>query len=135
MTAAEAKGHSAPCSNRDYDFFYRGLEQGRLLVQRCTGCGTLRSLPTPCCANCHSLEWAEQELSGEGSVFSYVVHHHPPLPGFVTPHPIALVEMREGIRLMAAMDGTDPGDMSVGAGVKVEFLRRADVAAFRFTLA
>ena len=37
MTEPNPKGHNAPCSNRDFDFFYRGLEEERLLVQRCAG--------------------------------------------------------------------------------------------------
>jgi uncharacterized OB-fold protein len=132
MTDVDTRGHNAPCSNHDFDFFYRGLERGRLLVQQCSGCGKLRSLPTVCCDACHSLDWNEFELSGEGTVFSYVVHHHPPLPGLSVPHPIALVEMREGVRMMGAMDGTEIGENAIGTPVTAEFLRRGEVAAFRF---
>lgn len=129
---ANDRGHNAPCSNRDYDFFYRGLEQGKLLAQKCSGCGALRSLPSPACGKCGSLDWTEVELSGEGEIYSYVVHHHPPLPGFQVPHVIALVQLREGVRLLGAMDGTDPAEVAVGKPVRVEFLRRGDVAAYRF---
>lgn len=129
---SESAGHNAPCSNRDFDYFYAGLEAQRLLVQRCDGCGELRSLPTPGCGSCHSLDWSEHELSGQGEVFSFVIHHHPPLPMFEAPHPIALVAMREGVRLIGAMDGTDAGDVEIGMPVRVEFVRRGEVASFRF---
>lgn len=132
MTDSNAKGHNAPCSNRDFDFFYRGLEEEQLLVQRCQHCNQLRSLPSPGCANCGSLEWDAIPLSGEGEVYSYVTHHHPPLPGFSAPHPMALVTMDEGVRLLGAMDGTDPADLAIGRRVGVDFLRRDTVAAFRF---
>lgn len=132
MTNAEGRGHNAPCSNRDFDFFYQGLENEQLLVQRCTGCGILRSLPSPGCEACASLEWEPVELAGDGEIYSYVVHHHPPLPGFASPHPIALVIMGEGVRVLGAMDGTDPSDVKIGGRVKAEFLRRDTVAAFRF---
>jgi uncharacterized OB-fold protein len=132
MTSAETRGHNAPCSNRDFDFFYRGLESGRLLVQQCTGCGALRSLPSPACGHCQSLEWSERELRGDGTVFSFVIHYHPPLPGMASPHPIALVEMMEGVRILGAMDGTPVDGIGVGMPVKAEFLRRGDIAAFRF---
>jgi len=135
MTAADTKGHNAPCSNRDFDFFYRGLEARRLVVQQCSGCGNLRSLPSPACGLCHSLEWTERELSGEGKVFSYAIHYHPPLPGFAVPHPIALVEMAEGVRMLGAMDGTEPDAVAMGVPVVAEFLRRDSVAAFRFRTA
>lgn len=132
MTDANAKGHNAPCSNRDFDFFYRGLEDEQLLVQRCTQCRTVRGLPSPGCGNCGSLDWETQSLSGQGEVYSYVTHYHPPLPGFEAPHPIAVVTMDEGVRMLGAMDGTVPSDLAIGRRVGVEFLRRGDVAAFRF---
>ena len=68
-------------------------------------------------------------------MFSYVVHYHPPLPGFASPHPIALVDMAEGVRLMGAMDGTAPDAMAVGLPVSTGFLRRENLAAFRFAKA
>lgn len=132
MTESSARGHNAPCSNRDFDFFYRGLEDQQLLAQKCGKCGQLRSLPSPGCESCASLDWEPISLSGEGEIYSYVVHHHPPLPGFDGPHPIALVAMDEGVRLLGAMDGTDPAALKIGQRVKVEFLRRDTLAAFRF---
>lgn len=132
MTETATRGHNAPCSNRDFDFFYRGLEEGRLLVQQCSHCKRLRSLPSPGCDACASLEWEPVALAGEGEVYSYVTHYHPPLPGFAAPHPMALVAMDEGVRLLGAMDGIDPAELSVGRRVKVEFVRRDAVAAFRF---
>lgn len=132
MTEPNARGHNAPCSNRDFDFFYRGLVGKKLLVQKCANCGTLRSLPSPGCGNCGSLEWEPIALSGEGEVYSYVTHYHPPLPGFDVPHPMAVVAMDEGVRLLGAMDGTDPADMAIGRRVKAEFVQRDTVAAFRF---
>lgn len=132
MTDKAASGHNAPCSNRDFDFFYRGLEGQQLQVQRCSNCCQLRSLPSPGCENCSSLEWEPVALSGAGEIYSYVTHYHPPLPGFAAPHPMALVTMDEGVRILGAMDGTDPAEIKIGQRVSVEFLHRDTVAAFRF---
>lgn len=129
------RAHNAPCSNRDFDFFYEGLEREALLVQKCSGCGALRSLPSPACGQCRSLEWAAVPLSGDATIHSYVIHHHPPLPGFAMPHPIVVADMAEGVRLLGGMDGTDPSSLQIGLPIKVEFLRRGDVAAYRFCLA
>ncbi|WP_231639604.1 Zn-ribbon domain-containing OB-fold protein [Sphingomonas profundi] len=73
-------------------------------------------------------------LSGNGRIHSYTVHHHPPLPGFAVPHPIVIVALDEGIRMMGAMDGTPPEAMAIDLPVSVEFLRRGDSAAYRFRL-
>jgi uncharacterized protein len=74
-------------------------------------------------------------LCGRGRIHSYTVHYHPPLPGFATPHPVALVVMEEGVRFLGAMDGTDMSRLTIDLPVQVEFLRRDDVAAMRFRLA
>ena len=135
MADVDAKGHNAPCSNKDFDFFYRGLEAEQVLIQKCTSCGALRNPPSPSCPECRSFEWEAIPLSGEGKVHSFTVHHHPALPGFATPHPVVLADMDEGIRLLGAMDGTSPDAIRIGMPVRFEFLRRENVAAFRFRAA
>ena len=40
--------------------------------------------------------------SGKGTVFSFVVHHAPKVPGRTLPFVIALVELEEGVRSVAA---------------------------------
>jgi len=57
------------------------------------------------------------------------------LPDFKTPHPVVLADMAEGVRLLGAMDGTAPDDIRIGMPVRFEFLRRGNVAAFRFRAA
>jgi len=72
-TASRSQGHSAPCSNRDFDFHYEGLEAGRLLVQQCVHCGTLRNPPGPACPSCQSFAWKALALRGTGTIFSWTV--------------------------------------------------------------
>ncbi len=69
-----------PAANQDNAFFWDGIKRGKLLIQRCTGCQRLRHPPGPMCPKCSSLEWDTLEASGRGSVYSYVVAHHPPVP-------------------------------------------------------
>jgi uncharacterized protein len=126
------KKHRASCSNRDFDFFYEGLEAGKILVQRCTNCGELRTPPGPMCPYCNSLSWRACEMTGEGTIYSYIVHHYPPLPGFDTPHPVGLIALDEGVRLIAGLDGMQISEISIGVRVKAEFIRRGEVASVRF---
>ncbi|MDO9439057.1 Zn-ribbon domain-containing OB-fold protein [Hydrogenophaga sp.] len=127
-----AAGLPKPQSNRDFDFFYQGLEAGQLLVQCCSSCRKLRNPPGPMCPACHSLDWQAQPLKGNGTVFSYTVHHHPKLPSFDTPHVVVLVDMEEGVRVLGAMPGIDPERVQIGMQVQVEFLRRGETATFQF---
>jgi uncharacterized OB-fold protein len=129
-----SRGHSAPCSGEDFDFFYQGLETRQLLVQTCEACGVLRNPPSPSCMHCGSFDWSGRPVSGKGVVYSYITHHHPPLPGFETPHTVVLVELAEGLRLLGALAPDQQDRVSIGSEVSVEFLRREGVALFRFTL-
>lgn len=132
----EAKGPATkPVSNRDFDFFYQGLADGALLVQQCDGCGTMRCPPGPSCPECHSFAWTTRPLAGTGTVFSYTVHHHPPLAGFATPLPVALVEMDEAIRMIGPMDDTSLDRLHIGARVATTFVERDGVAGYRFVMA
>jgi len=85
-------------------------------------CGTLRHPPRPACAACHSFEWDTVEASGRGSVYSYVVVHHPQVPAFDYPLPIAVVELEEGTRLVADLLEVAADAVRIGMPVVVEFV-------------
>ena len=61
--------------------------------------------------------------AGSGTVFSYVVHHHPPVPGKKLPLVIALAELDEGVRVLGEMPGVSPEQVGIGMPVRIEFLR------------
>lgn len=111
----------APGVSDDTRFFWEGTRAGKLLIQRCRSCGTLRHPPAPVCIECHSFDWDTVESGGRGTVYSFVVMHYPEVPPFEHPNTIALVELDEGTRLVAQVVGASPGGVSVGQRVQVEF--------------
>lgn len=119
--AAPAGSRPRPLITRDNAFFWEGVATGELRIQRCRGCGTLRHPPRPMCGHCRSLEWDTVVSSGRGQVFSYAIHHHPPLPGFALPHPIVVVELEEGVRLVSSTVGIAPEELRIGLPVRVVF--------------
>ena len=123
--AKEAGGTPArrprPAINDDTAFFWDGARNGELLIQRCISCGTLRHPPRPMCGECGSLVWDTVRSSGRGEVYSFVVHHHPPVPGFEIPFVVALIELEEGTRLVSNLTGVAPEDVRVGMSVEVAF--------------
>ncbi len=123
---------SPPLSSLDYEFFYRGLAEGQLLVQKCTNCAAFRNPPGPMCPHCRSLSWIPFPCRGIGSVHSYTIHYHPPLPSFEVPHAIALVDMIEGFRQVGSLRTDDLQTIRIGMPVAIEFMRSGEVAAFRF---
>lgn len=113
-----------PPVSPDTAFFWAGTQQGELRVQRCGQCGALRHPPGPSCLSCGAVsDQGYQVAAGTGTVYSYVVHRHPPVPGKQLPLVIALVELTEGPRLMADLTGIDPGDVRIGMPVRATFLR------------
>ena len=110
-----------PGISDDTRFFWDGARAGKLLIQRCSACQTLRHPPGPVCPSCHSFEWDALQASGRGKVYSFVVMHYPEVPPFEHPNLIVLVELEEGTRLISQMVGIPPGDVRIGQAVQVEF--------------
>ena len=115
-----------PVISQDTAFFWDGLAAGELRIQRCPACGTLRHPPGPMCARCGCADPGCQVAAGTATVFSYVVHHHPPVPGKTLPLVIALAELDEGVRVLAEMPGLRPDQVWIGMPVRIGFLRVDD---------
>jgi uncharacterized OB-fold protein len=73
------------------------------------------------CPECQSLEWDTVEASGRGTVFSFVIPHHPPLPWFPEPYVVALVDLEEGTRIVSNVVGIAPDAVTVGLAVRVRY--------------
>ena len=112
----------APSVSPDTQFFWDGLREHRLLVQQCRGCDARRHPPRPMCPRCHSLEWEAIEASGRGTVVSFVLPRHPPMPFMGDDYIVALVELEEGTRLVSNLCDVAPGDASIGMPVEVCFV-------------
>jgi uncharacterized OB-fold protein len=110
-----------PVVNRDNAGFWEGVRQHRLLLQRCTACATPRHPWLPGCNACGGLGWDTVEASGEGTVYSYVVMHHPPFPAFDPPYAVALIELPEGVRMLGNVAGVPYDKVRIGLPVRVEF--------------
>ena len=111
-----------PAVGRDNAFFWEGVEQRELRIQKCGGCGVLRHPPAPLCARCGSTDQGYVVATGRGVVYSHVRHHYPPLPGVELPHTVLLVELEEGVRVISELAaGADPDAVRIGLPVQVAF--------------
>jgi len=115
-----------PAVNRDTAFFWEGTQQGELRIQQCRSCGALRHPPGPLCTQCGSPVRGHVVASGRGTVYSFVVHHHPPVPGKELPLVIALVDLEEGVRMLGELHDVDPGSVEVGQPVRSRMERVDD---------
>jgi uncharacterized OB-fold protein/acyl dehydratase len=123
---AEGSGEAKPVAptriqsprGHDNEWWWQAIDAGRLLIQRCKSCGTLRHPPRPMCGQCQSLEWDSIESSLEGEVYSHTEISYPRFPGYPTPLVCGLIELREGTRLVANIVGCDPNAVHIGMKVK-----------------
>jgi uncharacterized protein len=112
-----------PQMNLDTEFFWEGTKAGELRIQRCSSCGSLRHPPGPSCPACHAFERDFVVASGRGTVHSYVVHRHPPVPGREVPFVLVLVDLDEGVRMVGELlDGSPDDGVEIGAPVQVEMV-------------
>ncbi|HLJ01513.1 MAG TPA: Zn-ribbon domain-containing OB-fold protein [Bradyrhizobium sp.] len=79
--------------------FWDGTQAGELRLQRCDACTQAYFPPRPFCPACGSRKVSIFKASGRATLYSYVIHHRP-VPGFTPPYAIAVVELREGPRMM-----------------------------------
>ncbi|MFI1157336.1 bifunctional MaoC family dehydratase N-terminal/OB-fold nucleic acid binding domain-containing protein [Streptomyces sioyaensis] len=121
--AQPAPRRPRPVINRDNAGFWEGVARRRLLIQRCTGCRTLRFPWLPGCSRCGSPGWDTVEASGAGTVFSYVVLHHPPFPAFDPPYAVGLIELAEGVRMVSNIVGVPYDQVRIGMPVRLAFQR------------
>ncbi|WP_431816066.1 bifunctional MaoC family dehydratase N-terminal/OB-fold nucleic acid binding domain-containing protein [Gordonia jacobaea] len=136
-----------PSASRDTEFFWEGIAAHELRIQKLDD-GTLRHPPIPA-------TWKPRQpdgtvpvtdyvvASGTGTVYSYVVHRAPKVPGRALPFVVALVELdgfesvdsgdsgdsdddglplSSPVRLLAELRDVDPADVHIGQRVEAMFL-------------
>ncbi len=113
-----------PVPDRDTAPFWEGTRQGELRIQRCTACGRHVFYPRAVCPYCmaDSPEWVV--ATGRGTVYSFTtVHRTSDEFRAEVPFTVGLVELAEGVRMMARLDISEP---VVGMPVQVVFDRVSD---------
>lgn len=124
--AAEPARVVRPMISQDTAFFWEGTGVGELRIQRCPECHTVRHPPGPMCPSCGGSKPDHVVAAGTGEVFSYVVHHHPAVPGRSAPFVVALVELDEGVRMLGELLDVDPSQVRVGMPVELALTRVDD---------
>lgn len=95
-------------------FWDEALKQGKFLLQRPAGGGAAIFPPREFApGNSEALEWFE--ASGMGVIYSATwIQRKPPEP----PYNVVLVDLAEGGRMMARVEGVTPESLQIGMAVK-----------------
>jgi uncharacterized OB-fold protein len=117
--------------------FWKAAAEGKLLMPRCTKCGTFRWPAGPFCHECHSqpVEWVPP---GRGRIYSFTIL---PVPGPDKEAPPqiripALVEFDDapGVRLVSVLVDASPKDVAISAPVEIEWRPAANATVPIFKL-
>jgi uncharacterized OB-fold protein len=111
---------------------FRGRLDRRLLINRCSACGTWHQPPMPICPQCWSSDVRPTEVAGTGTIYLAVfLHQGPPAPGidYTTPYPVVTVELDEqpGLRFTSTVIGVPNEDVVIGRRVRLDWVERGGV--------
>lgn len=117
----DADSMMRPASSRDTAFFWEGVKAHELRIQKLAD-GSLQHPPVPAVWQDPTEPIDYAVASGRGTVYSFVVHHAPKVPGRTLPFVIALVELEEGVRMLGELRGVDPAAVEIGMPVRATYI-------------
>ena len=131
MTTTE-QATPRPVPDLDSQAFWAGLQAHRSVLQRCASCERRRVPAMPSCPSCGHPDWRSEEISGTGTVFSYIVVHRTFDAAFTTdlPYTIATVDLDGGGRIAARIDGPP----SIDAKAVAVFVDHPEWTELRFRI-
>lgn len=115
--------------------FWEATKRHELVIQKCADCNDYRFAPKEVCPKCASMDYEWSKVSGEGTVYSYTVMERAPNAAWQAeaPYVIALVDLKEGARVMSHVVGCKPGDVKIGMPVRVVFEDvTSDISLYKF---
>ena len=109
--------------------FWSGLEDDRLLIQRCDDCSGWQWGPEWICHHCLSFALSFQEVAPLGRIYSFERVWHPVHPALADqgPYLVVLVNLDEapGVRMVGNLLGDPAMEVPVGAPVRGVFEHHA----------
>ncbi|MFD1246791.1 Zn-ribbon domain-containing OB-fold protein [Nocardioides ginsengisoli] len=125
-----------PVPERDVDSepFWAALDEKRLLLQCCSACDRFRFPAMSRCPYCTGPRSEWRELSGRGTVYSWIVVRQAFWPQFAgeVPYALVTVDLAEGVRVVGRMDDIDALDF--GRSVDVVYVEHPEWTEFRFAV-
>jgi uncharacterized OB-fold protein len=116
--------------------FWEAARRHELMAQRCGDCGGWMFPPLAGCAECASSNVHWEKVSGQGTIFSWIVVHATPHPYWREQAPYTVVEVlldeQATLRMKGTMPGYDSDNLEVGMRVQVAFEDVTDSVALPY---
>ena len=99
--------------------FADALRDDKLMGTKCKKCGEAYFPPRADCTKCMSSDMDWREYSGKGKLVTFTTIHAAPT-GFdeMAPYTIGVIDLKEGGRLLAWVEGAKPEDLKIGMELK-----------------
>ena len=104
--------------------FWEAARRHQLVVQRCSSCGRCQYFPRAVCHHCLSDALSWEAVTGRGVVHSFTVIRQVLHASFASdvPYVYAIIDLDEGLRLIANIIRTSPERVQIGLPVRVAFV-------------
>jgi hypothetical protein len=103
---------------------------GRIMLQRCSACGTVQHPPEEVCHRCLGTEFDYVASQGYGVIYSYAIQHYAPAPVLqeVVPFNIVLVQLEDfpEVRIVGNVINCPPEEIAIGQRVRAVFVPVTD---------
>ena len=108
--------------------FWEAAAGHRLVIQACRRCGTKQFYPRNLCTACSSDEIDWVPSTGRGTIYTFTINHRAPNEFMKQrlPYAVAMIQLDDGVRMMANIIDTPLERITIGARVKVVFERVND---------
>jgi len=116
--------------------FWDGCKEGKLMIQRCQGCGYYQHPPNYMCIECRDrfAELKFEEVSGRATLYTHYMCYDTSVNGFENkvPYAVLIVELEEQpeLLLMSNLLNHDPGplgeNLPIGLPLEVVFEKAND---------
>jgi len=113
----------APVLRGEERIYFEEARRRRLVHQRCDDCGERIFYLRTVCPSCWSDRLTVCESSGRGVVHTFTTQYRPGHPAFAgkVPYTAVLVDLDEGVRVLADLVDCAPDEVHVGMPVSVVF--------------
>lgn len=118
--------------------FWSAAAAHKLVMPCCNQCGKVFFPIGPVCPDCFSLDLGWKQVSGRGTISSFVVFRQAFFAFYKDsiPYAVAQVQLEEGPRFNGNVLGADPADLRIGMKVEVTFEKvNDDITLPQFQLA
>ena len=101
--------------------FWDALKEGRFVSTKCSKCGNVSFPPQADCPKCMGGEFEWVEVGRDASLVTFThVRMTPTSFSDADPYVIAIGEVREGLRVLAWLEGVKPEEAKPGMKLRIE---------------